>query len=105
MSEKAKAETIERPTLKPGEVFATVCKKCDFVKFRKNFSDARGWYRDHGKETGHHLVIEGRRATEKPARGMKPAKVKKPEAAKRLRSKPRATGAAAISPKAAASQS
>ncbi len=105
MSEKAKAEAIERPTLKPGEVFAVVCKKCEFVKLRKNFSDARGWYRDHGKETGHHLVIEGRKATEPPARAVKPAKVKKPEAAKRPRSKPRAGGIAAILPKAVASQS
>ncbi len=101
MSEKAKAETIERPTLKPGEVFAVVCKKCDFVKLRKNFSDARGWYRDHEKETGHHLVIEARKATEKPARAVKPAKVKKPEAAKRPRSKPDPAGAAEIAPKAA----
>src|ERR1039457_6168682 len=98
MSEKAKAETIERPTLKPGEVFATVCKKCNFVKFRKNFSDARGWQRDHqASNPSHTVTIEARKASEKPARAVKPAKVKKPEAAKRLRSKPRAAGAAAAS--------
>jgi len=104
MSEKAKAEAIERPTLKPGEVFAVVCKKCDFVKFRKNFSDARGWQRDHEKENaGHRVVIEGRKPAEKPARPAagKAAKVKKSPKVK----KPRAAGAAAIPPKAVVSQS
>ena len=104
MSEKAKAETIERPTLKPGEVFATVCKKCNFVKFRKNFSDARGWQRNHEKDNaGHRVVIEGRKPAEKPAKpaARKAAKVKKPPKVK----KPRVAGAAAIPPKAAASQS
>jgi hypothetical protein len=104
MSEKAKAETIERPTLKPGEMFATLCK-CGFVKFRRNFSDARGWQRDHqASNPSHTVTIEARKASEKPTRAVKPAKVKKPEAAKRLRSKARAAGAAAIPPEAVASQ-
>jgi len=103
MSEKEKQ--IEKPTLKPGEVFAAKCAKCDFVKFRKNFGDARGWQKTHEAENkGHAVAIASAKAPEKPARAVKPAKVKKPEAAKRLRSRPRAAGAAAIPSKAIASQ-
>ena len=102
MSQKAKAETIERPTLKPGEMFATLCK-CGFVKFRKNFSDARGWQRDHqASNPSHTVTIEARKASEKPARAEKPAarkaaSVKQPVARHKPRSKPRAAGAAAAS--------
>ena len=62
-------QKTEKPTLKAGEVFAAVCKKCDFLKLRKKFGDARGWQRDHGKANPTHKVaIEARKpeAKEKP---------------------------------------